>query len=86
MRRDEVVAALRQVQKDRQEMARLQESLASFEKAWRGLSREEQQILHDLVVDHRRGNVDRLCEALECEPASVYRRRNRALQKLGERL
>ena len=41
MQRDEVVAALRQAKKDRQEISRLQTRLAAFEKAWRGLSREE---------------------------------------------
>ena len=86
MRRDEVVAALRQAQKDRKEISRLQARLAAFEKAWRSLTREEQEILHRLVVEHRKGNVEWLCGELGVEPATVYRRRNRALQKLGERL
>ena len=86
MQRDEVVAALRQAQRDRKEISRLQTRLAALEKAWRSLSRQEQEILHRLVVENHRGNVERLCEELGCEPASVYRRRNRALQKLGERL
>ena len=86
MRRDEVVAALRQVHRDRCEIARLQARVAAFEKAWRGLTREEQEILRALVVENRRGNVERLCGELDCEPATVYRRRNRALQRLGERL
>ena len=86
MRRDEVVAALRQAQRDRQEVSRLQGNLAAFEKAWRSLSREEQEILHRLVVDNRPGQVDRLCGEFDIEPATVYRRRNRALKKLGERL
>ena len=86
MQRDEVVAALRQAKKDRQEIARLQTRLAAFEKAWRGLSREEQEILHHTVVEHRKGNVERLCGELGCEPATVYRRRNKALIKLGQLL
>ena len=86
MRRDEVVAALRQAQKDRKEISRLQARLAAFEKAWRSLTREEREILQQLVVDRRRGNAERLCQALDVEPATVYRRRNKALQKLGERL
>ena len=86
MRRDEVVAALRQVKKDRCEMARLQAKLAAFEKAWRGLTREEQEILERLVVENKRGNVEWLCGELDIEKSAVYRRRNKALMKLGERL
>ena len=86
MRRDEVVAALRQVHKDRQEIGRLQDRVAAFEKAWRGLSRQEQEILQRLVVERRKGSVEWLCEEFGVEPATVYRRRNKALQRLGERL
>ena len=86
MRRDEVVAALRQVKKDRCEMARLQDRVAAFEKAWRGLSREEQEILERLVVENKRGNVEWLCGELDIEKSAVYRRRDKALMKLGERL
>ena len=86
MRRDEVVAALRQANLDREELLRLQARIGAFDKAWRGLSREEQVLLQSLVLDHRRGNVERLCEELGVEQASVYRRRNKALKKLGERL
>ena len=86
MRRDEVVAALRQWERDRKEISRLQTRLAALEKAWRSLSREEREILHRLVMDNRPGQVDWLCGEFDIEPATVYRRRNRALQKLGERL
>ena len=86
MRRDEVVAALRQVHRDRQEISRLQARVAAFEKAWRGLSREEQEILQRLVVENRRGNVERLCGEFDIEKSAVYRRRDKALMKLGERL
>ena len=86
MQRDEVVAALRQAHRDRQEIARLQTKLAAFEKAWRGLSREEQEILQRLVVERKKGSVEWLCQELDCEPATVYRRRNRALMRLGEKL
>ena len=86
MRRDEVVATLRQVQKDRKEISRLQARLAAFEKAWRTLSREEQEIIHRLVVDNCQGQVDWLCEEFDIEPSTVYRRRDKALMRLGERL
>lgn len=86
MRRDEVVAALRQAQRDRQEIARRQARLAAIEKAWRTLTREEQEILHRLVVDNRKGQVEWLCGEFDIEPSTVYRRRDKALKKLGERL
>ena len=86
MRRDEVVAALRQVKKDRQEIGRLRDRVAAFDKAWRGLTSQEQEILQRLVVENKRGNVEQMCQELDCEPATVYRRRNRALMRLGERL
>ena len=86
MQRDEVVAALRQWDRDRKEISRLQTRLAAFEKAWKSLSREEREILHRLVVDNRMGQVEWLCGEFDIEPATVYRRRNRALKKLGEKL
>ena len=86
MRRDEVVAALRQVHKDRQEIGRLQDRVAAFDKAWRGLSRQEQEILERLVVENKRGNVERLCEEFDIEKSAVYRRRDKALMKLGQLL
>ena len=86
MSRDEVVAVLRQVHKDRAEISRLQTKLAAFEKAWRSLTREEQEILQRLVVEHRKGNVDWLCGEFDIEKSAVYRRRDKALMKLGERL
>lgn len=86
MRRDEVVAALRQAKRDRQEISRLQARLVPVETALKSLSREEQEVLQMLVMDRRRGNAERLCEKYDVEPATVYRWRNLALQKLAERL
>ena len=86
MRRDEVVALLRQAEKDRREIRRLQNRVAPVEAALGSLSREEREILLRTVVDRRRGQVERLCEEYDIEPATVYRRRNKALRKLGERL
>lgn len=86
MRVDEVVAALRQAEKDRREIRRLQARLAPLDTALESLSREEREILRRTVVDRRRGQVERLCQEYDIEPATVYRRRNRALRKLGERM
>jgi len=85
MRRDEVVAALRQAELHRREIKRLQGLVAPVDAALESMSEEERALLA-LVVDRRRGQVERLCQRLEVEPATVYRRRNKALRKLGERL
>ena len=85
MRVDEVVAALRRAEKDRREIRRLQARVAVVDAALESLSAEEQALL-SLVADPRKGQVDRLCQELEVEPATVYRRRNKALRKLGERM
>lgn len=85
MRRDEVVAVLRQAEVHRREIKRLQGLVAPVDAALESLSDEERELL-SLVVDRRQGQVERLCQMLEVEPATVYRRRNKALRKLGERL
>ena len=85
MRRDEVVAVLRQAEVHRREIKRLQGMVAPVDAALESLSDEERELL-SLVVDRRQGQVERLCQRLEVEPATVYRRRNKALKKLGERL
>lgn len=86
MRVDEVVAALRQAQMYRREIRRLRRLVAPVDAALGTLDREERELLHRLVVDNRRGQVDRLCQELDVEPATVYRRRNKALRKLAERM
>lgn len=43
------------------------------------LNREERLILDRFYIHPNRGNVDRLCEELMCEQATVYRRRDKAL-------
>lgn len=45
------------------------------------LTPEERLVLRLLYIAPRKGNVTRLCELLECEQATVYRRRDKALKK-----
>ena len=85
MRIDEVVAILRKYQADRKQLERLQERVAQVEAALEGLCWEDQELIGRLVLDNRVGQVDWLCQELDVEPATVYRRRNRALKRLGER-
>ena len=86
MRIDEVVAILRKAEQDRRQVARLQEHVQRVDAAMESLGWEDQQLIRRLVLDNRMGQVEWLCQQLEVEPATVYRRRNRALKRLGERL
>ena len=43
----------------------------------------ERQVLYRMVIRPAEGAVDKLCEELEVEKSSVYRRRDRALEKLA---
>jgi len=50
------------------------------------LSECEREIIESLVIAPQRGNADKMCEMFDIEAAAVYRRRNKALKKLGEML
>lgn len=45
------------------------------------LSAEERLLLERFYVHPERGSVDRLCEELRCEKATVYRRRDKAIHR-----
>lgn len=77
MGRDDVVKQLRQLKQMRLQVARLEEAMAE-------LTEEECNILATLYLHPKRNNVDKLCEMLEVERTTVYRRRDKALKKLGD--
>lgn len=79
MRLDETVKALHQVR-----LWRLR--LKALDAAMETLSECERAIIESLVIAPQRGNADKMCEMFDIEPAAVYRRRNKALKKLGELL
>ena len=70
---------------DRQEMhSRLDAArqwVALTNRALGSLTPQEQLVLRMLYIAPQKGNVSRLCELLECEQATVYRRRDKALGK-----
>lgn len=45
------------------------------------LSPEERTVLDGMYIDARRGGQDRLCETLQMEKSSLYRKRDRALRR-----
>ena len=79
MHRDEVVKALRQLPVLRRQVEKIENALAA-------LTEEECNILATLYLHPKRNNVDKLCEKLEVERTTVYRRRDRALKRLGSLL
>lgn len=45
------------------------------------LGKDERMILEMFYIHPKKGNVDRLCEILEAEKSTVYRRKDEALRK-----
>ena len=56
------------------------------ETALNQLTEEERQVLELMYVDHKQGSPDRACEVLHVEMATVYRRRDTALEALTRNL
>ena len=77
MQRDELVRQLRQLNKTRLQVARLEEALES-------LSDCEREILEKMYIKPVAKASDKICEMFDIEVASVYRRRNKALRKLED--
>lgn len=53
------------------------------DRALKTLSKEEKLILQRLYIYPEKGAMERLCQELELEQSSVYRRRDRALQRFA---
>ena len=51
------------------------------ERALKVLKPEEKLVLYRMYISRERGALDRLCEELECEISTVYRRRDEALKR-----
>ncbi len=51
------------------------------DRALAALTPEEKLILHRFYVYPERGGVDRLCDQLQVEQSSIYRKRDKALRK-----
>lgn len=90
MRRDEVVLRLRQLETLRLQVVALEIQLeklrleaAPIEAALNALAGQERDILTALYIRPKMGNADKLCEKWEIERSTVYRRRDKALKKLG---
>lgn len=79
MRRDEVIRRLR-------ELNALRARLEAMEAALESLPEDEREIIEKMFITPKRGAGEKLCEMLCVELSTVYRRRNKALKKLGNSL
>ena len=77
MGKEDVAERLKNLEQTRQE-------LEALEKALGELNPEERLVAEFLLVHPERKNVQRLCEILGVEQSSVYRRKQRVLQKIAE--
>ena len=60
--------------------------LNTFHRAMRSLSREEKLILQRMFILPESGCVQRLCEELGVEQSSIYRKRDKALERFTRSL
>ena len=62
------------------------QQLQAVETALQELTPEERLVAQMLLIAPQKGNADRLCEMLELERSSIYRRRQSVLSKLSRTL
>ena len=67
-----------------QRLERLQRERNLIEKALSCLDPIQRRVVELLDVTPKKGNCARLCEELGREPATVYRWRDKALEKVGQ--
>ena len=65
----------------RERLRQVKRWLAVTEKGLSALDPQERLVVQLLYIMPKKGNVGRLCGMLGCEQSTVYRRRDRALQK-----
>lgn len=65
----------------RQRLGAVEQWLKLTDKGLRVLTPEERLVLQMLYIAPQKGNIQRLCGLLECEQSTVYRRRDKALEK-----
>lgn len=79
MDQDEIIRQLRQLRKTRLLVQRLEDALEELNEC-------EREIIEKMYMQPVAGAPDKICEMFDIEMASVYRRRNKALKKLGNAL
>lgn len=80
-REDRMVDNLVKQQELQQSLEEAERWVDSMNRALGVLSAEERMILHTMYICRQRGAVGRLCDKLGVEKSSIYRRRDKALDK-----
>ena len=75
MQRDEVVKVLRQLSRLRLQLEMIEDALAQ-------LTECEREIIDKMYVNPVKHANDKLCEMFSFEVPTIYRRRNKAVEKL----
>ena len=75
-RKEQVAQKLKNMEQTRRELEYLETALGE-------LSPEERLVAEYLLISPERGKVRRLCEILQVEQSSVYRRREKVLEKIA---
>lgn len=78
MQRKEAVARkLKNMEQTRRELEMLEKALGE-------LNPEERLVAEFLLISPEKGNVQRLCQMLGVEQSSMYRRRDRVMEKIAK--
>ena len=80
---DWLVAGLERKMRMERSLAAARQAVDGVETAMKALDKREQLVLRQFYIRRERGHVDRLCQELQVEPATVYRLRNRALERFA---
>ena len=83
MRNDEAVAELRTLDLRRTALKSLQLRISAAENALDAMDQQERLILTLCYIRPKRGNLERLMEALGVEKTRIYEKRNAALRKFA---
>ena len=75
-RKEQVAQKLKNMEQTRRELEYRETALGE-------LSPEERLVAEYLLISPERGKVRRLCEILQVEQSSVYRRREKVLEKIA---
>ena len=76
-----LVGSIAYQQELERQLREIHTSVAGIEEALGALSQEEQLILDRFYINPLAGGAERLCEELNMERSTVYRRKERALQR-----
>ena len=80
-REDWLLGQLQRLEELERQLAYTRAWLAAMDGALSALTPEEKLVLHRLFICPGKGNAERLCEELNAERSSVYRKRDAALTR-----